>query len=176
MHAFISQLNNKGLASSLLLNALLLILLIPGGPIETRDFSQLNSIILVAFNAFLTALGMTSLLFIPLAVKNYQVTAEVCRILALSYFAVYLLDLLSLFPRTPSPMPWMLMAVEWCGIGAAIWLMLESQKFKKRIAQVLPTQQAQPFKKLSPVCILILVVIGNAVVVYATYSAIHSNP
>ncbi|WP_448248400.1 hypothetical protein [Thalassotalea agariperforans] len=175
MYSFIQQLHNKTIAFFLILNALLLILLIPGGMIENRDFSHIDTLILVAFNALLTALVMCSILFIPLAINNYQATAKVSKILALVYIAVYILDLLSIFPQTPSVMSTALMTIEIIGIGAGIMLFIEGYKFEKRINNATYSQNKNMVKKLSPLCTLILVLIGNGVVIFSTYSAIHSS-
>lgn len=175
MSAFIKQFNNKKIAVYLLINAVILILLIPGGLIENRDFSHISTLILIAFNAFLTALGMCSLLFIPLAMHNYRAVAIVSKILATAYLAVYLLDLLSIFPQTPSVMPPLLMVMEIAGIGCALLLLIEGYKFEKHIAQSIQLRQEKIIKTLSPTCILVLVLIGNAVVIFSTYSAIHSG-
>ena len=166
---------NKALAFYLLLNALILISLIPGGAIETRDFSHIPVLYLTVFNAFLTALGMCSLLFVPLAFNNFRAAAKVSKILALAYIAVYLFDLFEIFPQTPSAMPTLLLFLEISGVISGFLLFAEGHKFEKKINTLAPNEQKHHLKKLSPLCILILVIIGNAIVIFSTYSAINSG-
>jgi len=169
------NLHNKTLACYLLINALLLISLIPGGGIETRDFSHISTLYLTAFNALLTALGMCSLLFIPLAIKNYRAVADVSKILAIAYCAVYLLDLMAIFPQTPSRMPTLLLVIEVVGTFSACLLFFEGHKLHKKFHEISSSAQRVSIKKLSPVCILALVLVGNGVIIFSTYSAINSG-
>lgn len=99
----------------LILSSGLLIVLIPGGPIETRDFSHINPFILGAFNTFLTSLGIGSLLIIYFLFKNMNwafITSAICGI---SYFLVYVLDLGKIFPVSPDAMPEVLFIIEVLG-------------------------------------------------------------
>lgn len=48
----------------LIVSAVNLTLMVPGGFIESRDFSHISSITLGAFNVFLTTLGMVSLFYL----------------------------------------------------------------------------------------------------------------
>ena len=73
----------------LILSSGLLGILVPGGSIETRDFSQIEPIILGTFNTFLTVLAIGSLLvvyFIFLEAKWAFMVAAIC---GFSYFMVY---------------------------------------------------------------------------------------
>ncbi|EWH08226.1 hypothetical protein DS2_18453 [Catenovulum agarivorans DS-2] len=166
---------NKWLAFLLAINAALLISLIPGGYIENRDFSHLSALILVAFNGLLTALGMSSLLAVPLALKNYQVVAPVSKVLALVYIIVYALDLLAIFPKTPSVMPVLLMLVECIGIVTAILLYAAAIRLARWVDLAEQTPNDFSFKKLSPLCILVLALVGNGIVIFSTYSALNSG-
>ncbi|WP_035526735.1 hypothetical protein [Haliea salexigens] len=46
----------------LVLSGIALSSLVPGGPIENRDFSHIAPVVLLVFNIFLTALGLGSFL------------------------------------------------------------------------------------------------------------------
>ncbi|MCF2947568.1 hypothetical protein L0668_05570 [Paraglaciecola aquimarina] len=175
MPSFFNKLQNRKLTFYLILNALLLISLIPGGPIENRDFSHIPAIYLIAFNGVLTALGMSSLLVAPLASQNYTVVAKVSKIIALAYLAVYVLDLFAIFPQTPSPMPWPLLCIELLGCLAAGLLYIEGCCYEKRIMAMSATKKKTLFKSLSPLSILLMVLVANGIVIFSTYSAIHSG-
>jgi hypothetical protein len=175
MPFFLNKLQNRKLTFYLLLNALLLISLIPGGPIENRDFSHIPAIYLIAFNGVLTALGMSSLLVAPLASRNYTVVAKVSKIIALAYLAVYVLDLFAIFPQTPSPMPLPLLCIELLGCLAAGLLYIECHFYEKRLVTMSAAKREAVFKSLSPTKILLMVVVATGVVIFSTYSAIHSG-
>lgn len=104
----------------LLFSALNLSVMIPGGRIESRDFSKISPVILGGFNVFLTALGMVSL-FLPYFLYHRQkwaiVTAIIC---GMSYFVVYAIDLANIFPKSETPMPKRLFILEIIGAVVAI--------------------------------------------------------
>ncbi|MDG6098737.1 hypothetical protein EXU34_14890 [Alteromonas sp. ZYF713] len=107
--------HNK-IAWLLLISALLLITLVPGGPIENRDFSNLSPLLLSSFNLFLTTLGLGSLMA-AYFVRLHARWALVGGLLAgISYCIVYLLDLARLFPVSPTPMPRLLELIELAGL------------------------------------------------------------
>lgn len=175
MLSFFNKLQNRKLTFYLILNALLLISLIPGGPIENRDFSHIPAIYLIAFNGVLTALGMSSLLVAPLASQNYNLIAKVSKIIALAYLAVYVLDLFAIFPQTQSSMPWPLLCVELLGCLAAGLLYIEGHFYEKRLVTMSTAKKKHIFKSLSPMTILLTVLVANGVIIFSTYSAIHSG-
>ncbi len=107
-------------------SAINLALMIPGGFIESRDFSHISPIILVGFNTFLTLLGMTSLFLIYFIMKKQEWALSIAFVCGLSYLLVYVLDLLSLFPKSPTPMPLLLLLLESLGVLLAIALMIYS--------------------------------------------------
>ena len=73
------------LISLLLLSGILLSLLVPGGPIEHRDFSQINPAILLGFNIFLTLLGLGSFILTLYIWKEKLLAMKLSLIAALSY-------------------------------------------------------------------------------------------
>jgi len=112
----------------LFLSCCLLSILIPGGPIETRNFSHISLVVLGAFNTFLTTLGMLSILLIYF-IFHGRVWAFLLAILCgLGYFLVYALDLLKIFPVSPDPMPYALYIIEMLGLIVSIPLMLYAGK------------------------------------------------
>jgi hypothetical protein len=113
---------SRAVSTLLLISALLLISLAPGGPIETRDFSHIPALVLGLFNAFLTVLGLGSLLLAWLVFKQR------CRwywplLAGTGYFLVYGLDLFGIFPVSPTPMNQALWSIEVAGMIVALPLM-----------------------------------------------------
>lgn len=94
--------------------------LIPGGPIETRDFSHLSPQTSQAFNACLTMLGIASIVVGALVWFRWRWTYILAGLLSLGYIAVYVLDLAEIFPVSPSPMPQLLWLIEWMGTILAL--------------------------------------------------------
>ncbi len=108
------------------ISALNLALMIPGGFIESRDFSHISPIILLTFNIFLTLLGMISLLIIYFVIKKQKWALNIAFVCGFSYFVVYIIDLIKLFPKSPTPMPLLLLLLEVLGSFLAIALMFYS--------------------------------------------------
>lgn len=151
------------------LSALLLMSLVPGGPIENRDFSHIAPWVLTAFNTFLTLLGMGSLLVIPLCLKGLRLGGSLAMLAALSYFVVYVIDLLGLFPQTPSTMPLALFSIEVVGSLIALPLFWAGRQLRQ-----LSDAAGQQHTALKPWQVVVLTLTGIAVVIFATYSAMQS--
>ncbi|WP_201772369.1 hypothetical protein [Hoeflea sp. BAL378] len=79
--------------------------LVPGGPVETRDFSGLGGLIFSGFNVFLVALGVTALAAAIGLIKGRLAFAWVAIGVCWGYVFVVLLDLGAVFPRSPDPIP-----------------------------------------------------------------------
>lgn len=118
--------NSLFLSIIILLNVTLLAILVPGGPIENRDFSNLKGLIFWGFNAFLITLGMASFYAIYSALGGLSNTGLVTSILACAYILVYGLDLAGIFPKSPSKMSKPLMLIEIINLCMAIYLFILS--------------------------------------------------
>ena len=151
------------------LSAALLISLVPGGPIENRDFSHISPLILTAFNVFLTVLGIGSLLLIPLCLKRFKVAGTLSMFVAASYLVVYLIDLFAIFPQTPTPMSQALFSVE--VLGSIVSLPLLWAGWQLRCMNTKTTPEA---KLLTPRQTALLILVSVAIVIFATWSAMHS--
>ena len=113
--------NPRHLVALLLaLSAINLALMIPGGFVETRDFSAYPASVLAAFNIFLTVLGLGSLVLAWLTWRGG--VRRVWSTAAVGFAATYLLDLFKIFPVTPVPMSSLLETLEWLGTALAILL------------------------------------------------------
>jgi len=104
----------------LVLSGILLTLLIPGGSIENRDFSHIDPSILLAFNIFLTILGLGSFILALYSLTRSRLSYWLTFGSAVSYFIVYAIDLYQIFPKSPTPMSSPLLIIELLGILVAL--------------------------------------------------------
>ncbi|WP_415718315.1 hypothetical protein [Maridesulfovibrio sp.] len=147
-------------------------LMIPGGTVETREFTQYSTLVLASFNIFLTCLGFGSLAasyFVYKQNKGYLISV----LLGVAYLAVYISDLAQIFPVSQNPMSATLARMEWIGsilgaalTGAAIFALRgtkgESASFQK--------------PKLPFMAKISLTIIAAIIVIYATISAMGYHP
>ena len=155
--------------SVLVLSMILLSILIPGGPIETRDFSHISPSILGLFNTFLTLLGMLSLL-VAYFVYHSKKWAYYCSIaIGIAYFLVYVLDLAHIFPRSPNPMPFLLIAIEVAGTLLSFPLIF----LPRRMTSLSLENNHQPLHFNAKVFMLIavIIIISLAIILFATRAA-----
>ena len=155
----------------LIVSAVLLSSLIPGGPIENRDFSHIHPGILGAFNVFLTTLDLGSFVLAFFALKQRQWALNTAFYAAVAYFAVYAVDLAQIFPRSPTPMSFYLAIIEVLGMSAAVPLM-----FASRAAQSIDTKAGRSRTGSYRYAITTaLMVIGVVVVCFATDAAMSGD-
>lgn len=98
---------------------LILSVMVPGGPVETRDLSYMDKmpIVPLLFNVFLTTLAIFTLFILPYFMYKKQKWAYAASILTgISYILVFALDLLNIFPSVPYPMPNLLFIFEIIGL------------------------------------------------------------
>ena len=98
----------------LVLSAVTLALMIPGGFVETRSFARYPIWVLGAFNVVLTVLGLGSLVLAYRIFSTGYVTV-LASITGFGFVCVYGLDLLHVFPISDNPMSFSLYALEWLG-------------------------------------------------------------
>ncbi len=166
------QLNPRNRVVTLLgLSALLLALLIPGGPIENRDFSHIHPVILGGFNIFLTVLNLGSIALIVLVIRHAGRVGHWVVIVAMLYFAVYALDLAQLFPRSPTPMTQPLALIEVLGMIVAVPLMFAARSLVPASAGRHEPMMSATGRWWIGAAVLI---VGAVIVVFATDSAINS--
>lgn len=162
---------NYAVAGLLLLSTGLLAMLIPGGPIENRNFSHISPWVLAIFNIFLTLLGIASLASAYFSVVGSGVAAVVSVICGISFFFVYALDLGKIFPISPDKMPRALFVIEVSGLILAIPLTLLSL-----LEMAMPNRGAATIDMSATAIISVLVlmvVLGLGIVIFATKSAMR---
>lgn len=156
--------NNTYLGVMLIISAMFLTALVPGGLVESRDFSHIHPLILISFNLFLTVLVIVSCL-LGLQWIRKPASMQATLWVGVAYFLVYLLDLLAIFPVSPTPMSELLLAVEVSGLIIAIPLiMLSGHSLVQGERSKATDPIALPWKFVLP--------IGLVVVVYASVKTI----
>jgi len=77
--------------------------LVPGGPIENRDFSNLGSAAFSGFNAFLISLGIAGFVALYFVWRDRLAAYWAAIIIGWLYIIVVALDLGRVFPVSPDP-------------------------------------------------------------------------
>lgn len=106
------------------LNVTLLTILVPGGPIENRDFSKLKGGVFWGFNLFLISLGIISFIACYLLLISHPYAIYITQVIAVLYFIVYVVDLAGIFPKSPTKMSTALMLLEIINTTMAVFLFL----------------------------------------------------
>lgn len=150
----------------LVLSGIALSSLVPGGPIENRDFSHIAPIVLLVFNIFLTALGLGSFLLVAGLMGGVRQAWPLTFWAAASYLLVYGIDLLGVFPQSPTAMGQPLLIVEALGIALALpmlWLAAHGTQ--------MPGSAEKPLVKLRPRWLILICTLAVAIVAFATVNA-----
>jgi len=159
------------IAGLLVLSAILLSLLIPGGPIEKRNFSHIAPTILGMFNTFLTVLGLGSFALAYFSISAGNIALIASALCGISYFLVYALDLAKIFPVSPDKMPKALFIIEILGLIISIPLTFLSLYYlslpKAGINEIhIPSSAIYSI-------LAVVVIIGIGVIVFATKAAMR---
>lgn len=150
----------------LVLSALNLVLMVPGGFVETRTFPGYDVAVIAAFNIFLTCLGLGSLLLAYRIVRTGRI--GVAPVLAgVSFVAVYVADLAVIFPISEVPMSALLETLEWIGTVLGLALLVTALQPAPAGETAAPARQGLPRG-----AVISLVVLALGIVTYATISAI----
>ncbi len=96
--------------------------MVPGGPVETRDFSHLAPAIAWSFNIFLTGLMLVAIALVYFTVKKQRWAYQITGVVGFAFFLVFMLDLAEIFPVSPDPMSKMLFILEISGLVFGILL------------------------------------------------------
>lgn len=98
---------------------LLLIPMVPGKLVDTRDFSPLPRWQYRLFNVFLTSLGLVSFAVAWFVLEGQPWAFVATLVLAILYAAVFFADLLAIFPVVPDPLPVQLLVLEAISLASA---------------------------------------------------------
>lgn len=112
------------LGSVLFLNVSFLTVLVPGGPIENRDFSHMTGFSFWGFNIYLISLGLSSFIISYYLILGASWAYTLALVLGFMYLGVYLLDLLGIFPTSPTAMSNPLMLMEIINALLAVYLIV----------------------------------------------------
>lgn len=156
-------------------SAILLGILIPGGPVEKRDFSHISPMVLGTFNAFLTVLGIGSLVLVYFSLIGSKMAFMAAVFCGISYFLVYFLDLGKIFPVSPNKMPRTLFWIEVIGFILSIPLTVFA------LIYIFMTKEVGSVYKISSNAtivglVVLIILLGVGVVVFATKSAMRKSP
>ena len=153
-----------------LLSALNLTLMVPGGFVETRVFPHYSVAVLAAFNIFLTVLGLGCFILAYAALRHGR-TGMLPIVAGLVFVAVYVADLLHIFPVSANPMSTTLTILE-C-IGTLLGVLLVAAGVRSLSLQQ-PSAQGDGGgvpNGLSRGLLMTLIAIGVGIVIFATLSA-----
>ncbi|WP_416150675.1 hypothetical protein ACM26V_06815 [Salipaludibacillus sp. HK11] len=106
------------------LNVFLLAILVPGGPIENRDFSKMRGVSFWGFNVFLISLGVSSFIASYLLLVGSAIGVYLGVILGVLYLVVYVIDLAGFYPKSPTKMSNQLMFFEILNACLAIYTVI----------------------------------------------------
>ena len=146
--------------------------LIPGGPVENRDFSHIHAGVLGAFNIFLTVLDLGSLVLAYFVFKQRPWAMSLAFAAAVGFFGVYAIDLAQIFPRSPTPMSFALALIEVLGMTAAVPLMFAARRAAAEASSNVARSKNSSLRFATAAA---LVVAGIAIVWFATDAAMSGG-
>ena len=117
-----AQADSKAAGWLLLLLVASFVTLVPGGPIETRDFSALGGAVFWGFNVFLVTLGLAAVLSAVGMLRRSRKAAKLAIICCWGYAFVVLLDLGHVFPQSPDAIPLALGLIEILDLILALYV------------------------------------------------------
>jgi hypothetical protein len=102
---FTNQMRRSARVAAFLLAALLISFaaLVPGGPVENRDFSHLSPATFNGFNAFLITLGLVGIVTVFGLWRSRRWALWLAVMVGWTYVMVVALDLGKVFPVSPDP-------------------------------------------------------------------------
>jgi hypothetical protein len=155
-------------ATLLLISALNLTVMIPGGPVEVRSFATIPASILASFNTFLTILGMGSYALAFLLFSGRRWALIPACLAGIGYLAVYLLDLGGIFPVSADPMPRLLLLLETAGAILAVPLIILSARLARKPSN--PNDTTTGLRIDWPLAGA-AAILAVAIIIFATYGA-----
>jgi len=153
---------------------ILLVSLIPGGPVETRDFSHLSPVEIWLFNGFLTLLGFGSLILIYFLLRRKKWAYRSSFIVGVIYFVLSILDLLNIFPKSSTPMSDLLLTLEVIILVLSLCLILFSYRSLSNQEFIKNKELGIVLSKKAWIILLIgIISLAITVLIYASYFILH---
>ncbi|OIN99329.1 MAG: hypothetical protein AUJ49_11310 [Desulfovibrionaceae bacterium CG1_02_65_16] len=163
--------------ASLLLaaSALLLTAMVPGGPLEARSFAGIAPAVLVAFNTFLTSLGLASFGIAYGVWRQRRWAMGAAAVCGALYFCVYALDLGGVFPVSANAMPRALLAAELLGTALSLPLTACALRLHQTMAPSARLTRASGPKPRLPLAlgIIALGILAAGIIAFATRAAMR---
>ena len=156
---------------TLIISILTLAWMVPGGPVETRSFSNNLPEVVLGFNIFLTALIIVAISLVYFMSKKQKWAYQANGIVGFAFALVFILDLGGIFPVSLDPMQKLLFAMEVVGLLLGILLMWLSYK----TIQTIPENFWMNTVKIPKFWItmgIMLLLLGVYVIYFATTSAL----
>lgn len=136
-----------------------LALMVPGGFVETRIFTQYPIWIIAGFNVVLSVLGLGSLILAARIWRNGSV-GLVSLFAGLLFALVYLIDLAELFPISESPMSKLLFTLEWIGTVLGLALAVVGWRAHVQTRSNVQERAFLPRSALIFLAVLVLLIVG----------------
>ena len=157
---------------SLLLIFILLASLIPGGPIENRDFSHLSPTAVWLYNGLLTVLGFGSLVLVYFMFRGRRLAFSIGVFVGIAWLILTLLDLLQIFPTSPVPMSPLLFSMEILILILSAVVAFSSYKAMKTAERDGSSAPALS-RKAWIIAGVIILILGAIALIYASFSVMH---
>lgn len=170
---FSAKTSRRLVAGLLAASGFLLATMIPGGPVETRDFSAISPLTLAAFNVFLTLLGMGSVALAYIIGARRRSWFVLSSVVGVAYAAVYGLDLFGIFPRSPIAMPRLLWILEW--IGGLVAIPLTAVSMASATPRKDDSDNDATGFYVPPIVVVALAIAALVIVAHATRAALVSR-
>ena len=152
----------------------LLASLIPGGPIENRDFSDLSPPVVWLYNGLLTFLGFGSLVLIYFMLSGRKFAFRLGMGVSFAWLILTLLDLFQIFPTSPTPMSPLLLLIEVLILILSV-VALSSCYIAIKTTTEPDSKLATTDKKVWLAVGIIILLLGTGVLIYASVSVMSPD-
>lgn len=159
---------------TLVLSLFTLAWMVPGGPVETRSFSNILPSIVMGFNIFLTSLMIVSIVLVYFMHKKQKWAYQLTGVVGLAFALVFFLDLAHIFPISLDPMETLLFSMEVIGLILGLVLMLLSYLSIKNTPDGTWLKKA-PIPKTYLGIGAFLLLLGVYIVYFATNAALTAH-
>ena len=146
--------------------------MIPGGPVETRSFSDLVPVVALAFNIFITSVIVLGIVSAYGLFKNRKWAFQAVGLVGLAFVLIFFLDLAGIFPVSKDPMSPLLFVLEIIAFVQGVGMMVLSVATLKITEESEWAGGSGAMTKAVFVLMVALMIIGAFVVYFATRHAL----